>query len=127
MKEKKIKTKLIATINDSQNELIINTSEKIIAITESKIRLLYAEHIKNVGYGEKCLSFFGLFLTCITPSLTSQFQDYFDIENFGLFIHFAFVLFSCVFIVLTVVFFCKWLKLRKKYSIDSFIDKLEKN
>lgn len=119
------KSSNINTKNETQVlEVFDNTSEFAMKINESKARLIYHKYFKATN-GGTVLSFFGAFITCLTTILTASFNDIFGILGSASLLKAIFIILTFIFLLLTIIWFCKWIYGRKKLNEDSFIIELK--
>ena len=107
-----------------QFEYCDNVDLKVIEINESKAKYIYVNYIEKKPSLSSWLSFFGIFLTCLTTSLTSTFSNILNIENSGIFLKGVFWTLTIVFFVLCIIFLIRYLRNIKKYTCDKFIELL---
>ena len=100
-----------------------NTSDKIIAITESKLRLAYKKFF-SAPKKESIGLWSGLAFTCFVAAATSEPKDVLDIPGSGAFIHFGFWVGAVVFSVLFIIAAAKYKASKQNFSEDAFIKEL---
>ena len=108
----------------SKHRIEKNLSENGVMISDSKSRLIYRDFIKNDRYFGFFTTSLSIFLSFLIAIFTSNFKDFFKIENTSDII-FAFFVFVCISSgILTIIFFILYLKNRKKCNEEAFINAL---
>ena len=100
-----------------------NTNDKVIAITESKLRLAYKKFF-SAPRKESIAFWSGLAFACFVAATTSEPKDIWGIPSSGEFIHCGFWVGAVIFLILFVAATFKYCGSKQKFSEDAFIEEL---
>ena len=62
-----------------------NTNQEVICITEDKLKVILMEHKEKNKYFYSWTTPLGIFLSCLLATITSNFEENFDMEKFHVF------------------------------------------